>query len=102
LVGNLIGNWKRVGGSLPGTYYVYGRRFKAFQVRFRDISRGGLRVVTPKTREQHAAESTRTYYEVCVCVYVSVFFVERLRAVNRSLAACHASYLAAACEPSLY
>jgi hypothetical protein len=64
----------------PGTYYVYGRRFKAFQVRFRDISRGGLRVVTPKTREQHAAESTRTYNEVSECVCV-----ECLRRASRAV-----------------
>ena len=32
-----------------GIFYMIGRNFRAFQVRYRDISRGGMRVVLPKT-----------------------------------------------------
>lgn len=54
----------QVGADMPyGSFFVYGRRFQAFHVRFRDIARGGLRVVAPRTKDQHAAESTRTYNE---------------------------------------
>lgn len=31
-----------------GIFYMIGRNFRAFQVRYRDISRGGMRVVIPK------------------------------------------------------
>ena len=31
-----------------GTFFIHGRSCDAFHVRFRDISRGGLRVVIPK------------------------------------------------------
>ena len=50
--------------ELPyGVVFVHGRRFNAFQVRFRDIARGGLRLVTPGTPEQQALESARQYDE---------------------------------------
>jgi glutamate dehydrogenase len=32
-----------------GIFYMIGRNFRAFQVRYRDISRGGMRVVMPRT-----------------------------------------------------
>lgn len=32
-----------------GIFFMIGRNFRAFQVRYRDISRGGMRVVLPKT-----------------------------------------------------
>jgi len=45
-----------------GVYYVHGRRFDGFHVRFRDIARGGLRMVTPTSRA-YEAESCRHYDE---------------------------------------
>jgi len=54
-----------VGTATPyGTFFVSGRRFRGFHVRFRDIARGGLRVVTPPSAEAHAIESSRQYDEV--------------------------------------
>jgi glutamate dehydrogenase len=50
--------------ELPyGVLFIHGRRFNGFHVRFRDISRGGLRLVTPSSAEQFALESTRHYDE---------------------------------------
>lgn len=41
-----MGGEERFGDDLPfGTFFVHGRSFNAFHVRFRDISRGGCRVV---------------------------------------------------------
>ena len=50
--------------DLPyGIIFTHGRRFNAFHVRFRDIARGGLRLVTPSSPEQYALESARQYEE---------------------------------------
>merc|ERR1712157_694918 len=50
--------------ELPyGILFVHGRRFNAYQIRFRDISRGGMRLVTPKSSELYALESARQYDE---------------------------------------
>jgi glutamate dehydrogenase len=46
-----------------GIVFVHGRRFDAFHVRFRDIARGGLRLVTPRSQEMYALESARQYDE---------------------------------------
>ncbi len=46
-----------------GIIFSHGRRFNAFHVRFRDIARGGMRLVTPTNQEQHALESARQYEE---------------------------------------
>jgi len=46
-----------------GVFFVHGRRFNGFHVRFRDISRGGLRIVSPPMVEQVAIESTRIFDE---------------------------------------
>lgn len=46
-----------------GIMFCHGRRFNAFHVRFRDIARGGMRLVTPLSEEQHALESARQYDE---------------------------------------
>lgn len=46
-----------------GVLFVHGRRFNGFHVRFRDISRGGLRLVSPSSAEQYALESARHYDE---------------------------------------
>ncbi|RLN59394.1 hypothetical protein BBJ29_008502 [Phytophthora kernoviae] len=53
-----------VGKDTPfGVFFIYGRRFKGFHVRFRDISRGGLRMVYPSSTDAHALESARQYNE---------------------------------------
>jgi len=50
--------------ELPyGVIFAHGRRFNAYHVRFRDIARGGLRLVTPSTPEQYALESSHQYDE---------------------------------------
>mmetsp|Transcript_22373 Transcript_22373/g.44680 ORF Transcript_22373/g.44680 Transcript_22373/m.44680 type:complete len:1066 (+) Transcript_22373:35-3232(+) len=46
-----------------GVFFSHGRRFNGYHVRFRDISRGGMRIVTPGTGEQLALESGRHYDE---------------------------------------
>ena len=46
-----------------GVYFVHGRRFNGFHVRFRDISRGGMRLVTPAGAESHSFESSRQFDE---------------------------------------
>jgi glutamate dehydrogenase len=46
-----------------GVFFCHGRRFNAFHCRFRDISRGGMRIVTPANSELHALESSRQYEE---------------------------------------
>lgn len=59
-----------VGTDLPfGVFYVSGRRFRGFHVRFRDIARGGLRVVTPRQEDQHAVESARQFFEAYNLAY---------------------------------
>ena len=50
--------------ELPfGVFFVHGRRFNGFHCRFRDIARGGMRLVTPPDREQLAIESARHFDE---------------------------------------
>ena len=46
-----------------GVVYCHGRRFNAFHVRFKDVARGGMRLVTPTSPEQFALESARQYDE---------------------------------------
>ena len=46
-----------------GLIFSHGRRFNAFHVRFQDIARGGMRLVTPPNPEQFALESARHYDE---------------------------------------
>lgn len=52
-----------------GTFFIHGRRFNGFHVRFRDISRGGLRVVAPNTTSEHRFESSRQYTEAFNLAY---------------------------------
>ena len=47
-----------------GVFFVHGRHFNGFHNRFRDIARGGLRIVTPANSDAHALESSRQYDEV--------------------------------------
>ena len=50
--------------ELPyGIVFSHGRRFNGYHVRFRDIARGGMRLVTPPTPEQYALESSHQYDE---------------------------------------
>ncbi|MCP4408299.1 MAG: hypothetical protein GY807_11165 [Gammaproteobacteria bacterium] len=47
-----------------GVYFIVGFGFDGFHVRFRDIARGGVRIVRPSGQEQYALESERLYDEV--------------------------------------
>jgi glutamate dehydrogenase len=47
-----------------GVFFVHGRHFNGFHNRFRDIARGGLRIVTPNNSDSYAQESARQYDEV--------------------------------------
>ncbi len=46
-----------------GVFFVHGRDFNGFHVRFRDIARGGVRAIHPKGVEQFAREQERLYDE---------------------------------------
>ncbi|MFG0330635.1 MAG: NAD-glutamate dehydrogenase domain-containing protein [Phycisphaerales bacterium] len=46
-----------------GVFFVHGRDFNAFHVRFRDTARGGVRVVRPASKEQHIRETERHFDE---------------------------------------
>ena len=46
-----------------GVFFVAGRHFNGFHVRFSDIARGGLRVVLPPSPDIHVAESRRHFSE---------------------------------------
>ena len=46
-----------------GVTFVHGRSFNGFHVRFRDIARGGVRVVRTVSADQHARETERLYDE---------------------------------------
>ena len=59
-----------VSDEIPyGVFFIHGRRFNGFHVRFRDIFRGGLRVVAPPNSEQHAFESSRQFNEAYSLAY---------------------------------
>lgn len=46
-----------------GAFFIHGRDFNGFHVRFRDIARGGVRAIYPRGVEQHAREQERLYDE---------------------------------------
>ncbi|KAL9191366.1 hypothetical protein ACHAXT_001072 [Thalassiosira profunda] len=52
-----------------GIIFAHGRRFEAYHVRFRDIARGGMRLVTPATPEQFALEAAHQYDEAYGLAY---------------------------------
>jgi glutamate dehydrogenase len=47
-----------------GAFFVHGRGFNGFHVRFKEIARGGLRVIRSRDAAQHSRESDRLYDEV--------------------------------------
>ncbi|CAM9252354.1 unnamed protein product, partial [Ectocarpus fasciculatus] len=47
-----------------GLIFSHGRHFNGFHNRFRDIARGGMRIVTPPNADVHSIESTRHFDEV--------------------------------------
>jgi glutamate dehydrogenase len=47
-----------------GMIFAHGRHFNGFHNRFRDIARGGLRIVTPLNADVYSLESSRHYDEV--------------------------------------
>lgn len=57
-----------------GVFFVHGRAFDAFHVRFADIARGGVRVVRPRGREQHTLEADRAFEEA-----YDLAFAQRLK-----------------------
>lgn len=56
-----------VGPTAPampfGVFFSHGRHFNGFHCRFRDIARGGLRLVTPASPDQYVLESSRQFDE---------------------------------------
>ncbi|MCE2983382.1 MAG: NAD-glutamate dehydrogenase [Parachlamydia sp.] len=44
-------------------FFVYGMHFFGFHIRFKDLSRGGLRTVYPEQAEQMAAEKNNIFHE---------------------------------------
>ena len=50
--------------DLPfGIFFVHGRGFNGFHIRFRDIARGGIRAVLPRSSPQFTRETERLYDE---------------------------------------
>ncbi len=50
--------------DLPyGVFHVHGRGFNGFHVRFRDIARGGVRAIVPRSGAQFGRESERLFDE---------------------------------------
>lgn len=47
-----------------GVFFSHGRYFNGFHCRFRDIARGGLRIVTPPNSDTKAYESGKHFDEV--------------------------------------
>ncbi len=46
-----------------GVFFIHGRDFNGFHVRFRDIARGGVRAIHPRGVEQFSREQERLYDE---------------------------------------
>ncbi|MCZ6834953.1 MAG: NAD-glutamate dehydrogenase [Planctomycetota bacterium] len=52
-----------------GVFFIHGRNFNGFHVRFRDIARGGIRAIVPVGTDQHAREAERLYDEAYGLAY---------------------------------
>ena len=52
-----------------GVFFVCGFQFDGFHVRFRDIARGGVRIVRPQGPEEYALETERHYSEAYGLAY---------------------------------
>ncbi|UTF58881.1 NAD-glutamate dehydrogenase domain-containing protein [Gilvimarinus sp. DA14] len=46
-----------------GIFYVFGKAFDGFHVRFEDVARGGVRIVQPQAIDQHGIEVKRLFDE---------------------------------------
>ncbi|MBS2040601.1 hypothetical protein JST97_36780 [bacterium] len=44
-------------------FFIRGRGYEGFHVRFQDVARGGMRLVCPRSLEAHSAESERLFEE---------------------------------------
>ena len=60
--GDLIANSQR-GETAFAVFYVYGQGFDGFHVRFRDVARGGMRIVPTWNPEHYLFESSRVFDE---------------------------------------
>ena len=49
--------------SPHAVFFVRGRGYQGFHVRFQDVARGGMRLVCPRSQEAHSAESERLFDE---------------------------------------
>jgi len=62
LDGSLLSTEERT--EIPyGIFFIHGRNFSGFHVRFRDIARGGVRAIHPKANTQFGRERARLYDE---------------------------------------
>jgi glutamate dehydrogenase len=52
-----------------GLYFVHGRGFDGLHLRFREIARGGIRIVLPRDKEQYLLESERQLQECYALAY---------------------------------
>ncbi len=52
-----------------GTFFIHGADFDGFHVRFRDIARGGVRIVPTQNQENHLYEINRLYDEAYGLAY---------------------------------
>lgn len=56
---------REVYSEIPyGIFYMIGRNYRCFQVRYRDISRGGMRLVMPKTEGDYEGALANIFDEV--------------------------------------
>ena len=46
-----------------GVFFIHGKDFTGFHVRFRDIARGGMRIVLPRQMDDYIHETSRLYDE---------------------------------------
>ena len=71
-----------------GVFFVHGRRFNAFHTRFRDIARGGMRLVTPPTREAHSFEAAR-HYDECYSLALAQQLKNKVKEVHDCVPNCN-------------